>query len=312
MAGRWARALLFEDWSLKLLALVITLGLWYGVTGQRTPATIRLHGVPLVFLRPDDLEISNDPRDNVEITLHGSKRALDTLNARDLVASVDLRSTKPGEHVVSLTPETVTIDFPNDIRNDVQIERIEPGAMLLRLEPRVQREVDVEAQFVGKPAAGYEVLGVQITPSKVRVRGPESRVEALGKLTTEAISLDGRTESFSAPQTAVNIDDRTTIALDAFVDVRVEIGEQRVEKRFSNVPVRFAEGTLGTPHPARVDIIVRGPRSSVANLRAADISIVLDKSPDGMTMEPHLSLPGEVAGQVELVSTDPPLPHMKK
>ena len=45
-AERWLRAVFIEDWGTKLLALVIALALWYGVTGQRKPTTIRVPRVP--------------------------------------------------------------------------------------------------------------------------------------------------------------------------------------------------------------------------------------------------------------------------
>jgi hypothetical protein len=41
------RKAFLEDWLLKLTALVITLGLWFGVTGLGTPITKRFT-VPLV------------------------------------------------------------------------------------------------------------------------------------------------------------------------------------------------------------------------------------------------------------------------
>ena len=38
---RGARRMFLQDWSLKLLALAITLALWLAVTGQNEPLTIR-------------------------------------------------------------------------------------------------------------------------------------------------------------------------------------------------------------------------------------------------------------------------------
>src|SRR5215216_1668598 len=79
-AERWLRAIFIEDWGTKLLALLISLALWYGVTGQRKPTTIRVPRVPLNFRLPSNMEISNEPRNEVEITLTGNKRALDAIN----------------------------------------------------------------------------------------------------------------------------------------------------------------------------------------------------------------------------------------
>ena len=193
MVQGWLHAALFEDWGLKLLALAITLGLWYGVTAQRAPATVRLRGVQLTFVLPSDMEISNEPREEVEVTLRGSQRALNGLIGRNLVARADVRSYKPGERVVRLSPDRVAIELPEG----VSVEKIEPGNVPLRLERRVVREVDVEPRLDGQLPEGYELRGVRVTPDKITVRGPESHVSALDKAHTETISLDGQTRSSS-------------------------------------------------------------------------------------------------------------------
>src|SRR4051812_37490786 len=111
-ARRWLRALLFEDWTLKLLALVITLGLWYAVTTQRAPAQMRLRAVQLDFILPEGVEIGNDPVDEVDVTLEGSQGKLAELNARNLVARADLTDLRAGDRVLRLTDKNVTMDLP--------------------------------------------------------------------------------------------------------------------------------------------------------------------------------------------------------
>jgi len=71
----------------------------------------------------------------------------------------------------------------------------------------VDRELVVEPHLEGKPAPTYEVKEVSATPGKVRVTGPASHVNALDKASTEAISIEGRRESFDVPHTAIHISD---------------------------------------------------------------------------------------------------------
>lgn len=300
---RWLRELLFADWGLKLLALAITLSLWYGVTGQRVPTAVRLRGVPLFFLLPNDIEISNDPREEVEVMLRGNKRTLDALKASDIVINFDARQYQPGERVVRLTPETVTLELPEGVSAEgLTIERIEPNSVPLKLERRIEREIEIEAKLEGKLTEGYELKGVQVTPNRVRVRGPESHVSALQKIYTEAISLDGRNANFDAAQTALDISDRKVVALNPVVDVQIMIDEVQAEKHLVGVGVRLANGDEAQPAHATID--VRGARSIVENLRAEDVSLILDPNAGGAP-RPRLSLPSKAAGRVELVSTNP-------
>jgi hypothetical protein len=299
VAQRWLRALLFEDWSLKLLALAITLGLWYGVTSQRAPATIRLIGVQLFFLRPEGVEIANEPRQEVEVTLQGRSNELNDLVMRNLVATVDISRYKLGERVVRLTPENVSMNLPEGVR----IEKIEPRSIALRLEQRVEREVEVAPRLEGKLPEGFEVQNTFVAPPRVRVRGPESLVRALEKAPTETILLDGQTETLTLPQTAIDITDARIVTLDPAVAVRVEIVELRLERRLDGVPVRAARGDQQV-RPARVNVLLRGGRSIVEKLRADNLEIVLEESPDG-SLRPRLLLPQGMQGRVELISTTP-------
>lgn len=297
-AERWLRFVFVEDWGTKLLALVIALALWYGVTGQRKPTTIRVPRVPLNFRLPGDTEISNEPRTEVEITLTGNKRALDTINVRDLIANVDVSDFRPGEHSVMLTPERVTMGLPDG----VQYGDIQPNNVLLRLEPRLDRELEVEVRHTGNIPAGYELRGIVVKPEKIKVRGPASHLSTLQKATTEMVSLDGRKESFTLPQTAIEIPDKKVDLIEGVVSVTFEIGEERVEKSLAGVSVIASDGTQ--VRPETVSVTLYGERSVINQLRADNLKLVLDVAEDG-SFTPRLELPADLKERVQLRSTNP-------
>jgi hypothetical protein len=309
---RWLHDLLFADWGLKLLALAVSLGLWFAVTGQRVPATARLRRVPLRFVLPNDMEISNDPREEVDVTLRGGKQTLNSLRSQDVVITFDASGYSPGERLVRLARESVTLELPEGAgAGEVSVERIEPSTVPLRLERRAEREVEVEPRLEGRVPEGYELLGVEARPARVRVRGPESRLNELKKAPTETVTLDGKTEGFVAPQVAVDLPDRRLVPLDAVVDVLVRVGEPRMLRRFDGVPVHLAEGTNGTAQPARVSVELRGARSVIEKLRADDITLVLETSPDG-SVRPRLVPTAGANADIELLSTQPSNFSIKK
>lgn len=165
MGRRWLHDLLFADWGLKLLALAITLGLWFAVTGQRVPTTARLHEVRLSFVLPTDMEISNEPLNKVDLSLRGSKRALDALKSDDVSLSYDASSYRPGERVVRLSPNNITLQLPEGVSPEgVTIERIEPSSIPLRLERRVERELEVKPGIRRQIAGGFRVDGRAVSP----------------------------------------------------------------------------------------------------------------------------------------------------
>src|ERR1043165_1007842 len=298
VAWQWLRAFFLEDWTLKILALLITLGLRYAVTTQRAPATMRQRAVPLEFILPDGVDIGNDPVEEVDVTLEGSQGKLAELNARNLVARADVTNLKPGDRVARLS-DNITMSLPEGVR----IIEVSPRSVTLHLEPVVVHAVPVEARFEGELPEGFERLGVEVTPPQVRLRGPESHVQAIERVYTETISLVGRRET-STEQAAIDIPDHKVTPLDPTVSVRVEIAEEQLQRRFTNVPARSAAGGPVTPATA-ASVTLRGPRSVVENLRPEDVRLVVEAAPDG-TPTPRLSLPPSAAGRVELVSTSPP------
>jgi YbbR domain-containing protein len=297
LAADWLREIFLEDLGLKLVALVIAVGFWLAVTGLRAPATMRLRGVPLEFIRPENMEIGNDPIEQVDVTLEGSQARLSDVNARNLVARADLTQFRQGERVARLTPQTVTMDVPAGVR----VVGIEPRTVAVRLEPIVEREVDVEPRFEGDMPEGYIRGATQVTPARVRIRGPESHVASIEKVQTETISLAEQRETFVS-QTAINIPDRKISPVEAVASVRIDISEEQIERRFADVPVTSASG--GVPQPASVALTVRGARSVVTGLRPQDLRLVLDIGVDG-TLRPRLMLPPGLEGRMELVSTSP-------
>ena len=100
------RKIFLEDWSLKLLSLAIALVLWLLVTGQNEPVTAHVN-VQLNFIRPQSLEISNDPPRTVDVMLTGSRNKLDDLTSLDLVATVDISDQRAGERVLRLADKAL-------------------------------------------------------------------------------------------------------------------------------------------------------------------------------------------------------------
>jgi YbbR domain-containing protein len=260
--------LFVEDWSLKLLSLAITLVLWLVVTGQNEPVTAHV-SVQLNFIRPQSLEISNDPPKTVDVMLTGSRSKLDNLSSLDFVATVDISDQKAGERILRLA-DKAQIALPQGVR----IDSFQPSSIPIRLEPIVERQIALEAKLEGKPADGFEVYGVRPSKSVVSVRGPASRVNGLAGAVTETIWLAGHKQTFSSPNVAIVVTDPKIDLLEPVVDVEVIIGERRVERVFTGVLVTTPQGDK--VEPANATITVLGVANVLEKVQAADLRIVVD------------------------------------
>ncbi len=280
------RKVFLEDWGLKLTALGITLGLWFMVTGLATPTTKRLI-IPLNLSIASNAQVMNPPREDVEVEISGDKRDIDHLNRGELAATVDLTDRSPGEHVVSLTPDTVFVPLPQGVK----VVEVAPSRIAVRLEAVEEKDLEVRAISRGAPAAGFEVYSTSVLPPNIRVRGPVSIVHTLEFVQTEPVNLAGKKDDYTARQVVVTSPNPQAAVLNTFVDVVYRIGERRVERMFTT-------DVLGHPDK-RATFIVYGPRSVVAKLRAELLVVDMVRDDTG-TDSPRVLLPSDLKDQIEV------------
>lgn len=290
------RKVFLEDWGLKLVALLITLTLWFGVTGLSTPTTRRLT-VPLNLSIAGNAQIVNNPQQDVEIEITGDKRLIDQIRSSELAASVDLTDTHAGNWVVSLSPDTTYVALPQGVR----LTDVAPSRIAVNIETVEEKEVQVVPAITGRVPLAYEVYGTSVLPVRVRVRGPVSVIRGLDQVETEGIDVTSKTQDFTARQITIRPPDDKTAVLDTVVDVTFRIGERRIERTFT-VPVSGEPGRSAS-------FVLFGPRTLVQKARADDfrVEVFLD---GGGELKPHLTLPAELQSKVEVRNLEfrPPSP----
>jgi YbbR domain-containing protein len=289
---RFLRKVFLEDWSLKLLSLTIALVLWLLVTGQNQPVTAHVN-VQLNFIRPQSLEISNDPPRIVAVMLTGSRNKLDDLTALDLVATVDISDQRAGERVLRLA-DKAQISLPQGIK----IDGFQPSAIPIRLEPVVERQLMIEPRLEGRPAAGFEVYAVYPDKGSIVLRGPESRENSISRVSTETIWLAGHRETFVASNVALDVTDPKVDLSETVINVTIEIGEQRSEKNFKGVSVITSDGCGVQPDTTSITLF--GATTLLNSLKTEELKVVLDTA--GETLQPRLELPEVMRGKVVLKS----------
>jgi YbbR-like protein len=277
-----------RDWTTKLVALAITLAIWYGITGQSV--TRRIRNVHVNYLQSNEMQITNDPLHEVEITITGDKQKIDRLKEEDLVISADLSVIQPGDKIVQLSPETVSLDLPSGVK----LDEVQPNKIAIKLEKIMEREIEVKADFEDTLPETFEVYSKSVEPLRVRVRGPESIVKSLDSISTEKISLENRKTDFVAKQIGLNLLNSKVTLIDSIVDVSVRIGEKRIERIFS-VETSYEN------NPQKFNVVLLASRSVLEKIKPEDIQITLEKSAVGKLV-PTVVLPTEFQTGVEIKS----------
>jgi len=282
------RKIFLEDWTMKLIALVITLALWFGVSGLREPKTERLRSVSLNLRVSNEVEITNSPVKEIDIVVTGDDRKIAQINKENLIVSLDLTDSPAGDRSVQITPENLSVDLPTGVK----VVDIQPDRIAVKLEKVDEREIPVKVETEGSVGTDLEVYQATALPAKVRVRAPESYIKTLDQISTEKIDLAGKTSDFTTRQVSLVVLSPKVKLIDTIVDVVVRIGEKRIERMFM-IPV------FGDESGRSAKVVLYGPRSAFEDLTNDKIRVEAAKNDAGETVL-NITLPPEITDKVEI------------
>jgi len=181
---RFLRDLFTRNWSLKLIAFVCAVILWMSLVPEEKIHGERTLSVPLETRNiPADMELVEKSVSSVDITLRAPNRLLGQLTAADIEAVLDLKKATAAPEDFALAPSMVIV------QPDVNVVRVFPTKVHIRLERTNEIEMDIAPAIVGKVLAGFSIAKIEVTPSKTKVRGPESKFRPLDKLRTAAVDV---------------------------------------------------------------------------------------------------------------------------
>lgn len=266
------RGIFVENIGFKLSALVVVAILWVSVTADERQA----QPVPtLVDVRVQDTAwVLVEGPEEVNTTFQGRNREL-----------LGLLMDRPVVHVEvdSVTGERMRVPLPVDqvsYNRDLGVvpSFITPPAAELRFEHRRSARVPVVPDVDASPAAGYTVvqpIGVQ--PESVTVRGPQSWIESLTRLSTRPVTLEDLSNTvirdipLDLPEGVPGVEAEpgtvlVTVSLDSLV-----VREYRV-------PVRLTGGGSGSARaePDSVTVSLRGVAAAVEQAADSLTSLTVD------------------------------------
>lgn len=203
------------DLRLAVVALLAAVLLW-GFS-QSTATQERGFDIPVVPTRvPDDLILTGRSSDAVDIRVRGSRGALRRV-PKDLEYEIDLASAKPG--VTSREVDLTALD----VGRGAQIVSRSPTQLEFTLERKISRRMAVRADVTGKPAEGYAVGDLNVSPRRLLVTGAESEVLRLGEVLTETIDVTGATQPVERSVRAVVLGQHAWPEPAQEIRVRIEI-----------------------------------------------------------------------------------------
>lgn len=183
--GAQLRHLFTQNLGYKIVALLLALLLWFDVTSDET-AVIE-YPVPLsIAVEGRDMIITNDVPHEVDVRFSGSGKELLRLDKDRLAIRKEVRGGESDTIEVDLSPQDV--QRPVDL--NVVPTGVSPGRITVVTDRFIERSVPVEPVGAPRPEGGGRVVGLQLEPRSVTVRGVTAEVRPIASLTVDLSRIE--------------------------------------------------------------------------------------------------------------------------
>ncbi|MBN1940026.1 MAG: hypothetical protein JW843_10590 [Candidatus Aminicenantes bacterium] len=171
---------------LKLLAFFMAVLLWVGLMPEEKISSEKSFQVPLEPRNlPAEFEITERPPATIDVTIRAPKRLLGQMTTSDILAVLNLARASTNQEEYPLNPDIVTVP------TGAKAVRVFPNKVRIKIERSAEVLMEIEPILIGKPKDGLQVDQVEIVPSKVFVRGPESKIMSKDRIRTSPVDISG-------------------------------------------------------------------------------------------------------------------------
>ena len=194
--------------GLAVISLVLAFIIWFIITNYRNPIITRtITGVPVNVINASHVESMGlsyslvTGADTVSVTVRGNRSNVESLRASNITVQADLTQLISLETSPVMVPLSVTIpgiSAENCVAN--------PRNIGIELEERVSKDFVITASDGNtKPANGYEIGVMTVEPEKLTVRGPNTLIDRIDKITA-VVDVTNKSKSGVFPSVIKVID----------------------------------------------------------------------------------------------------------
>lgn len=184
------RNIFWRNWGLKLFSFILALFLWLTLIPEEKMYSEKTLVVSLTMNNiPPDMELTERVQPRVNVTLIAPNRILPQISEATVHAVLDLSNASVEQKAYPINTNMVSIPAGTEIKE------LYPSQVNIDLEYTKEVMLKVEPTLIGKGAEGIELKSIEVTPSEVLIRGPESKVPDEAVVRTTPIDISKITQS---------------------------------------------------------------------------------------------------------------------
>ncbi len=259
-------ASVFDNLSIKLVALGLGLLLWFHVATEKVYNYELQLPVTRVALN-NDLTLSRYPPESLKVVVSASGKQLLRQKWRERGLRINAVQFPPGRHNVDLTPINTSLFSAGNL---VTLEKIiYPTTTELFIDRRSETLLSVTSDLTAVADDGFAVASIsKPEPSEVTVVGPRTMLGSVGTVFTERKELTGLRNSLTVLLPLVKPDGYGMTLDPDSVMLKVEVVPVRT-RVFDGVPIllfNVPPDTEATVDPVSVSVTLTGPPSEIDSL----------------------------------------------
>ena len=186
---RALRRVFIRNWGLKLFSFLIALVLWLTLIPDDKIFDEKILTVRLdVHNIPSNMALVEKPPPTLNVIIRAPKRLIGQFTAANVNAVLDLRGARIDVQDYYLSENMIRTP------EGAEVQQIIPQQVKLKLERIVEEMLEVEPVILGELPEGLGVAKIEVIPSRVRVRGPESKINKEDKVKTTPVDISALTE----------------------------------------------------------------------------------------------------------------------
>jgi YbbR domain-containing protein len=276
-----------HNFGTKVISVVIAIVLWVVVLGSRNVEVTK--EIPLEIITSGELTAANDVPEKIAFRLAGPKAFLRAvLDRREDPIRVNLAGAKPGFITYRFFSDNIRLPI------GVKVLSINPTAILIKLEPIKKRDVPVRVELKGQPADGFRVAKAEAHPPVVRIKGAETKVDAVTEVGTIPIDVTGLKQE-QEREAALDLT-RYGLQIDGVLPkVLIDVEPLSANLKIKNIEIRVLSSFHAKLDQSSATVFVRADPANAKLLDRNHVYAVVDLrgKPKGVYRNEglHVSLP---------------------
>jgi len=215
------KKIFLKNLGLKIFSFLLALILWFSLIPEEKRFSEKSLNVSLELHNiPSNIELVGRPPQTVHVTIRAPERLINQITSANVHAVLDLKKASTAQQDYTLSRSMVSIP------DGVEVKEISPSLVNLRFEKSKQLLLTIKPNIIGKLPPGFNLKKIEVEPSEILVKGPESKLNEKDIVKTNPIDISNFKHSTAveadlitpAPELTI-VGPKTTVLVKLLIEV---------------------------------------------------------------------------------------------